>query len=161
MTPRVQIAHADQTPASTAAVKRLHDLGRGVVVVYPTPGRGGEGIARDILQALGKRFRDRTPRDPRKLETLAVLWLRAERWVAELLIAAAERRPADDWRLLGRLCGETGTRLTMIVEQPASDRHVAALGGDVRELTLAELVAETPVMPEDPWGLFDREREPR
>ena len=54
MTPRVQIAHADQTPASTAAVKRLHDLGRGVVVVYPTPGRGGEGIARDILQALGK-----------------------------------------------------------------------------------------------------------
>ena len=79
MTPRVQIAHADQTPASTAAVKRLHDLGRGVLVVYPTPGRGGEGIARDILQALGKRFRDRTPRDPRKLETLAVLWLRAER----------------------------------------------------------------------------------
>jgi len=67
----VQIAHADQTPASTAAVKRLHDLGRSVVVVYPTPGRGGEGIARDILRALGKRFRDRTPRDPRKLETPA------------------------------------------------------------------------------------------
>ena len=43
-----------------------------------------------------------------------MLWLRAER-VAELLIAAAERRPADDWRLLGRLCGETRTRLTMIV----------------------------------------------
>ena len=40
----------------------------------------------------------------------------------------------------------------MIVEQPASDRHVAALGGDVRELTLAELVAETPVMPERPVG---------
>jgi hypothetical protein len=105
MTPRVQIAHADQTPASTAAVKRPHDLGRGVV-------------------------------------------------------AAAERRPADDWMLLGRLCGETPTRLTMIVEQPASDRHVAALGGDVRELTLAELVAETPVMPEDPWGLFDRSGSP-
>ena len=150
----VQIAHADQTPASTAAVKRLHDRGCGVVVVYPTPGRGGEGIARDILRALGKQFRDRTPRDPRKLETLAVLWLRAER-VAELLIAGAERRPADDWTLLGSLCGEAGMRLTMIVEQPASDRHVAALGGDVRELTLAELVAETPVMPEDPWGLFD------
>ena len=97
MSPRVQIAHADQTPASTAAVKRLHDLGRGVVVVYPTPGRGGEGIARDILQALGKRFRDRTLRDPRKLETLAMLWLRAERWVVGLLIAAAERRLAEDW----------------------------------------------------------------
>jgi hypothetical protein len=39
----------------------------------------------------------------------AMLWLRAER-VAELLIAAAERRPADHWRLLGRLCGETRTR---------------------------------------------------
>jgi hypothetical protein len=160
MTPWVQIAHADQTPASPAAVKRLHDLGRGVVVVYPTPGRGGEGVARDILQALGKQFRDRTPRDPRKLETLAVLWLRAERWVEGLLIAAAERRPAEDWRLLGRLCGETGTRLTMIVEQRASDRHVAALGGDVRELTLAELVADTPVMPEDPWGLFDSSGSP-
>ncbi len=159
MTTRVQIAHADQTPASTAAVKRLHDLGRGVVVVYPTPGRGGDGIARDILQALGKQFRDRTPRDPRKLEALAVLWLRAER-AAGLLIGAAERRPADDWRLLGSLCGETPTRLTMIVEQPASDRHVAALGGDVRELTLAELVAETPVMPEDPWRIFDESGSP-
>jgi hypothetical protein len=58
----VQVAHGDQTPASTAAVTRLHDLGRGVVVVYPTPGRCGEGIARDVLQALGKQFRDRTPR---------------------------------------------------------------------------------------------------
>ena len=95
MTTRVQIAQADQTTASTAAVKRLHDLGRGVVVVYPTPGRGGEGIARDVLQALGKRFRDRTPRDPRKLEALAGIWLRAER-VAELLIAGADRRPEDD-----------------------------------------------------------------
>ena len=48
----------------------------------------------------------------------------------------------------------------MIIEQPASDRHVAALEGDVRELTLAELVAETPVMPEDPWGIFDRSGSP-
>jgi hypothetical protein len=160
MSARVQIAHAEQTPASTAAVKRLHDLGRGVLVVYPTPGRGGAGIARDILQALGKRFRDRTPRDLRKLETLAGIWLRAERWVEGLLIAAAERSPAEDWRLLDRLCGETGLRLTMIVEQPASDRHVAALGGDLRELTLAELVAETPVMPEDPWEMFDPSESP-
>ena len=159
MNPRVQIAHGDQTPASTAAVKRLRDLGRGVVVVYPTPGRGGAGIARDVLQALGKRFRDRTPRDPRTLEALAGIWLRAER-VAELLIAAADRRPEDDWMLLRRLCGETRTRLTMIVEQPASDHHVAGLGGDVRELTLAELVAETPVLPEDVWGIFDESGSP-
>ena len=48
----------------------------------------------------------------------------------------------------------------MIVEQPASDHHVAALGGDVRELTLAELVAETPVIPEDPWGIFDQSGSP-
>ena len=159
MTPRVQIALADQTAASTAAVKRLRDLGSCVIVVYPTPGRGGEGIARDVLQALGKRFRDRTPRDPRRLEALAVLWLLAER-VAGLLIAGADRRPADDWMLLRQLCGEAGTRLTMIVEQPASDHQVAALGGDLRELTLAELVAETPVMPEDPWGLFDQSGSP-
>jgi hypothetical protein len=62
MTGPVQIAHAAPTPASTATVNRLDDLDHSVaVVVYPTPGRGGEGIARDLLQALGKRFRDRTP----------------------------------------------------------------------------------------------------
>jgi hypothetical protein len=72
VTGRVQIARAVPTPASTARVKRLHDLGNGVIVVYPTPGRGGEGIARDVLQAFGKRFRDRTPRDPRRLIALAL-----------------------------------------------------------------------------------------
>jgi hypothetical protein len=36
----------------------------------------------------------------------------------------------------------------------------AALGGDAHELTLAELVAETPVMPEDPCGLFDQSGSP-
>jgi hypothetical protein len=126
--PRAQIAHADQTPASTAAVKRLHDLGRGVIVVYPTPGRGGEGIARDVLAALGKRFRDRTPRDPRRLVALGALWLRAER-IRELVIAGAERRPVSEWTLLRSLCSEAGPRLTMIVEQPASDGHLAVLGG--------------------------------
>ena len=98
-----------------------------MIVVYPTPGRGGEGIARDVLYALGKQFRGRTPRDPRKLEALAAIWLRAA-LVAELLIAAADRRPEEDWMLLRRLCGETRTRLTMIVEQPASNHHVAGLG---------------------------------
>jgi hypothetical protein len=52
---------------STAVVNTRHDLGNGVIVVHPTPGHGGEGIARDVLQALGKRFRDRTPRDPLRL----------------------------------------------------------------------------------------------
>jgi hypothetical protein len=121
--------------------------------------RSKPGPGCDILQALGKQFRERTPRDPRKLEALAGIWLRAER-VGELLIAGADRRPQDDWMLLGRLCGATRTRLTMIVEQPASDHQVAGLGGDVRELTLAELVAETPVLPEDVWGIFDQSGSP-
>src|SRR5205823_5564449 len=96
----VQIAHAAPTSASTATVNRLHDLDHSVaVVVYPTPGRGGEGIARDVLQALGKRFRDRTPRDPRRLRALAAIWLRAQ-WARELVIAAADRRPESGWRLL-------------------------------------------------------------
>ena len=30
----------------------------------------------------------------------------------------------------------------------------------MRELTLAELVAETPVMPEDVWGIFDKSGSP-
>jgi hypothetical protein len=101
----VQIARAASTSAGAAAVNRLHDLANGVIVVYPTPGRGGEGIARDVLQALGKRFRDRTPRDPRRLRALAEIWLRAE-WARELVIAAADRRPAADWRVLRDLCSE-------------------------------------------------------
>jgi hypothetical protein len=63
----VQIAHAPLAMNSTAAVNTRHDLGNGVIVVHPTPGHGGEGIARDVLQALGKRFRDRTPRHPQRL----------------------------------------------------------------------------------------------
>jgi hypothetical protein len=60
----VRIARAAPTPASAAMVGRLHDLGNRVIVVHPTPGRGGEGVARDVLRALGKRFRDRTPAPP-------------------------------------------------------------------------------------------------
>jgi hypothetical protein len=156
----VQIAHAAPTLASTATVKRLHDLGNGVIVVYPTPGRGGEGIARDVLQALGKRFRDRTPRDPRRLRALASTWLRAE-WARELVIAAADRRPEGDWRLLRDLSSEAGTRLTFVVERRASGDHVAELRNHVRELTLAELVEELPIaLPPDEWGLFDESGSP-
>ena len=159
MTPPIQIASAAPTPASAAAVNRLHDLGRGVIVVHPTPGRGGEGIARDVLHALGKRFRDRTPRDPRRLRALAAIWLRAE-WARELVIAAADRRPEGDWRLLRELCTEAGARLTLVVERPANGGHVSELGDDVRELTLDELATEIPVLPRDPWGLFDKSGSP-
>jgi hypothetical protein len=156
----VQIARAAPTSASTATVNQLHDLGNRVIVVYPTPGRGGEGIARDVLQALGKRFRDRTPRDPLRLHALAGIWLRAE-LTRELVIAAADRRSEGDWRVLGELCAEAGVRLTLVVERRPSGAHVAELGDDVRELTLDNLVGELPLaLPHDEWGLFDESGSP-
>lgn len=140
MSPSVQIAYADPTPAATASVKRLHDLAAGTLVVYPTPGRGGEGIARDILHALGKRFCVRAPRDPRRLAALAALWLRAER-LSGLVIAGAHRRPVSEWKLLRSLCrdGAHSVSLTLVVEQPVSDGRRAAIGGDVTELALDQL----------------------
>ena len=90
-----------------------------------------------------------------------MLWLRAELGVAELLIAAAERRPADD---------SEAARQTLRRDPDAvdDDRRAARQRssrsrpwGRCARVTLAELVAETPVMPEDPWGLFDKKREPR
>jgi hypothetical protein len=112
-----------------------------------------------VLPALGKRFRDRTPRGPLRLQALAAIWLRAQ-WARELVIAAGDRPPAD-WRLLRELASEAGTRLTLVVERRASDDHVAELGDDVRELTLAELAEELPViLPPDEWGVFDESGSP-
>jgi hypothetical protein len=154
------IARAAPTPASTAAVNRLHDLGSRVIVVHATPGRGGEGIARDVLQALGKRFRDRTARDPRRLQALVAIWLRAE-LARELVIAAADRRPLADWRVLPELCSDSRTRLTLVVEQWPSPDHVAAVGDETCQLTPSELVDELPTaMPPDTWGIFDESASP-
>jgi hypothetical protein len=140
----IQIVRADPAPASTAAVQRLHDLADGTLVVYPTPGRGGEGISRDILCALGKRSGVRAPRHPRKLATLAALWMRAER-IGDLVVAGADRRPVSEWRLLRDLCGqERSPRLTFVVEHALGDRWRAALETDVIELTLDELAARIP-----------------
>jgi hypothetical protein len=157
----VQIARAEPTSASAAAVNRLHDLGNRVIVVYPTPGRGGAGIARDVLQALGKRFGDRTPRDPRRLLALAGIWLRAE-LTGELVIAAADRRPAGDWRVLHDLASDAGARLTFVVERrPDRDQLAAVREADVRELTVSELVYELPLpTPPDTWGSFDESGSP-
>ena len=95
--------------------------------------------------------RTRTPRDPRKLEALAALWLRAER-IGELVVAGADRRPVSEWRLLRDLCGEERSpRLTMMVEDAPGDRRVAALGSDVLELTFAEL-ARGDAGCRDPFG---------
>jgi hypothetical protein len=69
-----------------------------VLLIVPTPGRGGEGIARDILRALGKRFdRPRTPRDPRTLLKLADLWLCAHR-ITTLIVRHADRLAPRTWR---------------------------------------------------------------
>jgi hypothetical protein len=157
---RVQIARAAPTQASTAMVSRLHDHGNRVIVVHPTPGRGGEGIARDVLQALGKHFRDRTPRDPLRLQALAAIWLRAELTRA-LVIAAADRLPAADWKLLRDLSSDSYARLSLVVEGRPSRDHIAALGDDLRELTLSELVdGLPPPTPPDTWGIFDESGSP-
>ena len=74
-----------------------------VLVVAPTPGRGGEGIARDVLRAMGKRFDlPRTPRDPATLLARADLWMRASR-VTTLIVRHAERLAADMWRHLAAI----------------------------------------------------------
>jgi hypothetical protein len=158
----VQIAHAAPAMNSTVAVNSRHDLGNGVIVVHPTPGYGGEGITRDVLQALGKRFRERTPRDPRRLQALAGIWLRAE-VTRELVIAGADRRPAADWVVLGDLCRETLTRVTFVVERrPNRDQLAGLRGADVRELTVAELVYGLlpPTTGPDTWGFIDESGSP-
>jgi hypothetical protein len=160
MTNPVQLAHAVPTMTSTAAVNGRHDLGNRVIVVHPTPGHGGEGIARDVLRALGKQFRDRTPRDPRRLQVLAGIWLSAQ-LTDELVITGADRRPAGDWRILRTLCDESCTRLTLVAERRPTCDQLAALEEDVRELTVSELVHELPPpIPPDTWGIFDESGSP-
>ena len=151
MTSVVDIAHAPDTPTTTAEVKRLHDHGLGVVVVYPTPGQGSEGVARDILRALGKEFRERSPRDPHQLASLAAIWLDAEA-IRDLVIAHADRRPAAEWSLLSDLCAAEGApSLTLVLEQPPSASQLAALAADTREVTLAEISRR-----ESSWSLNPR-----
>lgn len=77
-----------------------------LLVVSPTPGRGGEGIARDILRAMGKRFDlPHTPRDPATLLKRADLWLRASR-ITTLILRHADRLAADTWRQLATIGSE-------------------------------------------------------
>ena len=89
-----------------ATVRWLHACARAredVLVVAPTPGRGGEGIARDVLRTMGKRFDlPRTPRDPATLLARADLWMRASR-ITTLIVRHAERLTADTWRHLAAI----------------------------------------------------------
>jgi hypothetical protein len=74
-----------------------------VLVVAPTPGRGGEGIARDVLRAMGKRFDlPRTPRDPATLLARADLWMRASR-ITTLVVRDADRLAAGTWHQLAAI----------------------------------------------------------
>ena len=88
-------------PEDRARIRRLlhpaheHDH---VLCLVPTPGRGGEGIGRDLLRALGKRFdRPRTPRDPQRLIELAGIWLNAHR-ITTGIVRHAHRLSIESWR---------------------------------------------------------------
>jgi hypothetical protein len=69
-----------------------------VLCLVPTPGRRGEGIGRDLLRALGKRFdRPRTPRDPQRLLELAGIWLNAH-GITTVIVRHADRLSIESWR---------------------------------------------------------------
>jgi hypothetical protein len=145
-------------PATTRYLNRLHSLERGVVVVRPTPGRGGSGIARDILTALGKRFRPHSPRAAQRLLPLARLWLHAED-AQRLVIARADRRPASEWSALRDLCtGEHAPTLWLIVHRHRlTDDEQAALRGTRRDDLSADELAGwlQPAPDQRPDGLDD------
>jgi hypothetical protein len=101
-----------------ATIRWLHACARAhedVLIVAPTPGRGGEGIARDVLRAMGKRFdRPRTPRDPATLLARADLWLRASR-ITTLVVRHADRLAAGTWRHLATI-GSEHTALWLLAD---------------------------------------------
>jgi hypothetical protein len=90
-----------EAPEDREQIRRLythaheHDH---VLCVVPTPGRRGEGIGRDLLRALGKRFdRPRTPRDPQRLLELAGIWLNAH-GITTVIVRHADRLSIESWR---------------------------------------------------------------
>ena len=89
-------------PAAARRVYAQTRLASGVVMVLPTPGRGGEGIGRDVLRALGKRFGLRgSVRDPAKLLALASQWLSAHLTVT-LIVRHGEQLAPQTWHDLIR-----------------------------------------------------------
>jgi hypothetical protein len=142
MRPHVRIVRdLPDAPATTRYLNRLHSLGRGVIVVRPTPGRGGPGIARDILTALGKRFRPGRGRAAERLLALATLWLHAER-ARHLVIARADTRPVREWSALRDLCdSERGPTLWLILHRQLldPDQHTTLRATHCRELQADDL----------------------
>ena len=158
-------------------VRWLHACARAredVLVVAPTPGQGREGIARDVLRAMGKRFDlPRTPRDPATLLARADLWLRASR-ITTLVVRDADRLDADTWRHLAAI-GEENAALWLLADpaelttshhdagqdlgiRPGSLRRLAAkIGSPARSVCWATRLVEetpTPIAPDVDYAFF-------
>ena len=128
-----------------ATIRWLHACARtreDVLVIAPTPGRGGEGIARDVLRAMGKRFDlPRTPRDPATLLARADLWLRAAR-ITTLVVRHADRLAADTWRHLAAI-GTDHIALWLLADPAAltDSHHDASQDLAIKPSSLAQLRA--------------------
>jgi len=165
------------TDEDAATVRWLHACARDredVLVVAPTPGRGGEGIARDVLRSMGKRFDlPHTPRDPATLLARADLWLRASR-ITTLVVRYADRLAAGTWRHLAAI-GSEHTALWLLADPaeltashhdagqdleltPGSlGRLTARIGSPARPACWATRLAEqtpTPIAPDVDYASF-------
>lgn len=174
MRERWLLARADD---SARTVRWLHARARAredVLVVAPTPGRGGEGIARDVLRAMGKRFDlPHTPRDPATLLARADLWLRASR-ITTLVVRHADRLAAGTWRQLAAI-GAEHTELWLLADPAeltashhdagqdleltpgALGRLTATIGSPARPACWATRLAEqtpTPIAPDVDYAFF-------
>jgi|GEM_PF-1713651 len=126
-----------------ATVRWLYACARAredVLVVAPTPGSGGEGIARDVLRAMGKRFDlPRTPRAPATLLARADLWMCASR-ITTLIIRHAERLAADTWRHLAAI-GPDDAALWLLADpaELAASHHDAGQDIAIKSGSLGQL----------------------
>lgn len=124
-----------------------------VLLVVPTPGGGGAGIARDVLRVLGKRFDlPRTPRDSPALLKLAALWLRAHR-IATLIVRHADALTPATWHDALQIAPATADAW-LWAEQPitAAHRGVCERFG-VTDATWQQLTATIAVAPAAPHPL--------
>jgi len=143
----IRIVHdANDDPAVLRELGRAHDPGVGVVVVRPTPGRGGAGITRDVLRALGKRFDIAgTPRSAAGLLSPAVIWLGAEH-TRYLVITRAHLLDSEDWMTLLALRQAGLEELWFVVHEPALSpaQRDALAGVKFSEIEPAEAASYLP-----------------
>jgi hypothetical protein len=129
---------------SLADVRRLYARVRactGVLLVVPTPGRGGGGIARDVLRALGKHLdRPHTPREPARLSQLARAWLKAHE-ITRLIIRNADRLEHETWRELCAMTPDLAQVWLWINPGELTAAHqIAAKRLRLRPATIEELI---------------------